>query len=196
MRGAAAVVMVSRVAMLTAASASADILAGPDATKLCAGYDGGGIRWSIWLNEGWRESRLIHYRATLIDPHGRRSNLRYGKFGGYWDYGNVTRRYEPNTLPNPVVGIYRFILEVGVDHRYPDIQMVGRRTSTGLIRPTDGSSTDPAAGRFASTTAADLRLPHCALAILMPREVGTVNSRWRSRSKRGKPPGSATATAG
>jgi hypothetical protein len=37
MLGAAAVVMVSVVAMLTAASALADILAGPDATKLCAG---------------------------------------------------------------------------------------------------------------------------------------------------------------
>jgi hypothetical protein len=63
--------------------------------------------------------------VTLIDPRGRRLNLRYGRFGGYWDYGTVTRRYAPNILSNPVAGVYRFILEVKVDHQYPDIRMVG-----------------------------------------------------------------------
>jgi hypothetical protein len=127
MRKKVAVVIVGVAAMLTAPSASAEVIGGPDATKLCAGIDGGGIRWSIGLNEGWRESKFIRYRVTLIDPRGRRLNLKYGQFGGYWDYGTVTAAYAPNILSSPVAGIYRFFLEVKVDHRYPDIRLVGAK---------------------------------------------------------------------
>jgi hypothetical protein len=54
MRKAVAVVIVGVAVALTTPSASAEVLGGPTATKLCAGIDGGGIRWSTGLTEGWR----------------------------------------------------------------------------------------------------------------------------------------------
>jgi hypothetical protein len=120
-----------------AGNASADILASPDATKICAGYDGGGISWSIGLNEGWRPSSLIAYRVVLHDPAGRIvDSTESTRLGGgwlgpypYWDNGRVTR--DPvlgtNVLPGPTPGIYTFTLQIRVDPRYPDITAVGQK---------------------------------------------------------------------
>ena len=85
-------------------AARADIFAGPDATRICAGYEGGGIDWSISLNEGWRASPLIRYRVILRDPENKivdfkeSSRVAGGWLGPYpyWDNGRVTA--------NPVVG--------------------------------------------------------------------------------------------
>jgi hypothetical protein len=120
---------------VAAGGASADILAGPDATKVCAGYKGGGISWSISLNEGWRPSSFIRYRVILRDPANRvigyqeSSRLAGGWLGPYpyWDNGAVTS--DPvvgtNSLGEPTPGIYPFTLQLRVDSRYPDIGAIG-----------------------------------------------------------------------
>lgn len=117
-------------------SASAQIIAGPDATKICAGYGGGGIAWSIGLNEGWRPSRLLSYRVVLRDPAGkvvgrRESEAHGGGWIGpfpYWDRGEI--REDPvvgtNSLAAPIRGTYTFVLQLRVDPRYPDLAAVGR----------------------------------------------------------------------
>lgn len=116
--------------------ARADILAGPDATKICAGYQGGGISWSIGLNEGWRPSRLISYRVILRDPRHRivDSHESYRLGGGwigpypYWDMGRVTSEsvVGTNSLSEPTAGTYTFTLQLRVDPRYPDIGAIGQ----------------------------------------------------------------------
>jgi hypothetical protein len=124
-------------------SAAAQIIGGPDATKVCAGSQGGGIKWSLMLNEGWPPSAFIQYRVILRDPTGRMigypESLRLG--GGwigpyrYWDRGEVTTRAVEvttglvvftNSLSEPTVGTCTFTLQLRVDSRYPDIHAVGR----------------------------------------------------------------------
>lgn len=123
--------------LAAATPATADILAGPTATKVCAGWQGGGINWSIGLNEGWRPSRLINYQVILRDPRNRivdsRESARLG--GGwigpypYWDKGEVTTEgvLGTNRLSEPTLGTYVFILQLRVDPRYPDIRVGGQK---------------------------------------------------------------------
>lgn len=109
--------------VLATPSARADIVATPQATRICAGLDGSGIRWSIGLNEGWHPSKKLHYRVTLTDPHGVKRGFQNGSTDGYWDSGTLAQArdiYEKTEYPAHT-GTYTFVLELKVDPGYADI---------------------------------------------------------------------------
>jgi hypothetical protein len=101
--------------------AGAEILISGPATKICVGYEGGGITWDIFLNHGWRPSPKLRYRVTLINPRGVRVGFSIGTWGGYFDSGRIDRENVwTNSYTPKRTGVFTFILETRIDPGYPD----------------------------------------------------------------------------
>ena len=112
--------------LISAPAALGDMVAGPNATKICVGPNGGGFSWGIELNEGWQPSRKLHYRLTLLTPGGVRIGFYDQTTGGYYEHGVIDQQFidDTNGWYKPTLpGTYTMILETKVDAGYPQVNL-------------------------------------------------------------------------